>query len=180
MGFDKFTRVVSRVDENGRSVVAEEATLEPRTAKMMPGVEFYKIWGSDEVPSAPLTDLAPVHDPFFPAEGGSRLLLAVFPPDSLAESVDLSPDELAADAEANLPGLVGVFEPDNPGFHTTTSIDYNFVLEGELFIEYDDGREVRLPSGTAIVQGGTRHKWSNRGDVPAKLLSVLLGARPAK
>lgn len=180
MGFDKFTRVVSRVDENGKSVVSEEAALTPRTAKMMPGVEFYKVWGAEDVPVAPESTLSPVHDPFFPAEGGNRWLISVFPPDSSAEAADFSPEDLAADAEANLPGLIEVFEPDSPGFHTTTSVDYNVVIEGELYIEYDDGREVRLPAGTCIVQNGTRHAWTNRGDVPAKMISVLLGARPGK
>jgi mannose-6-phosphate isomerase-like protein (cupin superfamily) len=176
----KFKRVVARVDENGKSVVAEESMLQPRTAKMMPGVEFYKVWGSDEVPSAPVTELAPVHDPFFPAAGGSRWLIAVFPPDSSAMEADISAEELEADAERALPGLMGVFEPDNPGFHSTVSIDYNIVIEGELYLEFDDGVEVAPPAGTCVVQNGNRHCWHNRGDVPAKMVSILLGARPAQ
>src|SRR5207244_7916328 len=180
MGFDKFRRVVTRVDESGKSVIAEDLTLEPRTAKMMPGVEFYKVWGADAVPVAPVTELAPVHDPFFPAEGGDRFLIAVFPPESTAEVPEVSAEELEADAEANLPGLLGVFEPDNPGFHTTVSVDYDIVIEGELYCTFDDGQEVRLTPGDCVIQNGNRHAWSNRGDVPAKLISVLLGARPAK
>jgi mannose-6-phosphate isomerase-like protein (cupin superfamily) len=178
MGFDKFTRVGSRVDENGKSVVAEVGTIEPHTAKMMPGVEFYKVWGHNAVPLAPVTNLAPVHDPFFPEEGGDRFIIAVFPPDGSVEVPAISEEEMAADAEANLPGLLEVFEVDNPGFHTTMSVDYDIVIEGELYITYDDGQEVRLPAGTCIIQNGNRHAWSNRGDVPAKMISVLLGARP--
>jgi mannose-6-phosphate isomerase-like protein (cupin superfamily) len=178
MGF-KFRRVVTRVDENGKSVVAEDEPIEPRTARLMPGVEFYKVWGADDVPVAPVAKLAPVHDPFFPAVGGDRWLISVFPPDSPATDSELSEEQLAAEAEHILPGLAEVFEPDNPGFHATTSVDYNFVIEGELHLELDDGAEVALPAGSCVVQNGNRHAWHNHGNVPAKMISVLLGARPA-
>ena len=44
-----------------------------------------------------------------------------------------------AEFEANLPGLPGYMEPDAPGMHTTDTIDFEVVLEGEIWLELDDG-----------------------------------------
>lgn len=73
-------------------------------------------------------------------------------------------------------GLMDVFEPDAPGMHTTDSVDYGICLEGELYLELDDGEEVRLTPGACVVQRGTRHAWHNRSDRPALMCYVLIGA----
>ena len=59
-----------------------------------------------------------------------------------------------AEAEDKVPGLLGIFEPDAPGMHQTVSLDYVIVLEGDLWIELDDGAEVHLPTGTCLIQNG--------------------------
>ena len=175
----EFRRVVTRLDENGKAVCAEDAPIVPIISAAMPGVGFYKVWGVDDEQSAPVRELAPVHDPFFPPRHGNRFIIVVFPPDSEKHEITMSSEEIQAEAEAVSPGLLGVFEPDNPGFHRTVSIDYDFVLEGELYLELDGGKEVRLPAGTSIVMNGTRHAWRNKSDKPAKLLAVVLGAKGA-
>ena len=52
------------------------------------------------------------------------------------------------------------------------------VTGGEVLdlLLLDDGAEVRIPAGTCVVQHGNRHSWENRGDDPAVLAWVLLGA----
>lgn len=45
-----------------------------------------------------------------------------------------------------LPGLLTYVEPDNPGIHTTNTIDFEVVLSGELIRELDDGVEKVLQS----------------------------------
>jgi quercetin dioxygenase-like cupin family protein len=67
-------------------------------------------------------------------------------------------------------------EPDNPGMHTTATIDYGIVLSGQAILELDDGATVVLNPGDTYVQNGTRHRWSNRGDTPAVIAVTLLGA----
>jgi quercetin dioxygenase-like cupin family protein len=69
-----------------------------------------------------------------------------------------------------------VFEPDNPGMHTTDSVDYGICLEGEMHLELDNGQEIRLTPGACVVQQGTRHAWHNRSDKPALMCYVLIGA----
>jgi uncharacterized cupin superfamily protein len=89
---------------------------------------------------------------------------------------DFDPAAFGAEFAANAPGLAERFEMDHPGMHTTDSIDYDVVLEGELVLELDDGKEVTLRAHDVVVQNGTRHAWRNRSDKPAKMLFVLLGA----
>lgn len=85
-----------------------------------------------------------------------------------------------ADLEAKLPGLLGHMEPDARGMHTTNTIDVEYVISGEVWLELDDGAEVRLGPGDTIVQNGTRHAWRNRGDVPCVMALLLIGAEPPK
>jgi uncharacterized cupin superfamily protein len=79
-----------------------------------------------------------------------------------------------------------VFEPDNPGMHTTDSVDYGICLEGEMHLELDNGQEIRLTPGACVVQQGTRHAWHNRSEKPALMCSTCSSApiaapdRPAR
>jgi mannose-6-phosphate isomerase-like protein (cupin superfamily) len=73
--------------------------------------------------------------------------------------------------------LLAWADPANPGMHRTPSIDYDIVLTGTVGLELDDGTEVTLGPGDVVVQNGTRHRWHNRGDVTARVASVMIGAR---
>jgi uncharacterized cupin superfamily protein len=61
--------------------------------------------------------------------------------------------------------------------HTTSTVDFEVVLSGEVVLELDDGAEVTLRPGETVVQNGTRHAWHNRGEVPAHVAVFLIGAR---
>ena len=67
-------------------------------------------------------------------------------------------------------------EPGNPGMHTTNTVDFEFVISGEIWLELDDGREVHLKAGDTVVQNGTRHAWRNKLDEPCRLVVCLIGA----
>ena len=84
----------------------------------------------------------------------------------------------ARDTEAALPGLTSLanHEPDNPGMHTTDTIDFEYVVSGEVWLELDDGEEVHLQPGDTVVQNGTRHAWRNKGTEPCTMVVFLLGA----
>lgn len=177
-------RVVTGVDAKGTSIFYSDAAMTPQTLAMMPGAEFFQVWGTEGALRSPVTDPAVVSKNFFPGPGGSRFGLLTFPPDApvdraapLGESAQ--PDEatmtaLVAEAEEKLPGLIGVFEPDAPGMHQTVTVDYGFVVSGELWLELDDGAEVHLPAGSCVVQNGARHAWHNKGSVPATLAYVIM------
>jgi len=61
--------------------------------------------------------------------------------------------------------------------HRTETIDYIAVLDGEIDMDMDDST-VKLRSGDVMVQRGTHHAWVNRGSAPARLVIVLIDAKP--
>ena len=67
-----------------------------------------------------------------------------------------------------------------PRVHRSNSIDYAVVLEGSIVMGLDDGVEVTLNAGDALVQRGTVHNWINRGTVPCVIAFVLIDATPVE
>jgi len=168
--------VVTGLDAEGRAVFLRDEEPEPVTARALPGQEMYLLWGSpDGGATVGGANPEPIVLPFFAGVGGSRLLLVRFPPDASVQPPVGDPEQLAAETTERLPGLMDWFEPGDR-MHTTDTLDYGICLEGELWLELGDGKEVRLTPGTCVVQQGTRHAWYNRGDVPALMCFVGIGA----
>ncbi|SRR6266550_2413034 len=162
-------------EADGTSVVVTDRAADRIVVGAIPGSEFYLLWGTEDggatVGAGPRE---PTLLPFFPGPGGTRVLFARYAPESSAPTDPGDPDQLAAEADRTLPGLLDVLEPD--GMHATDTVDYGICLEGELYLEVDGGKEVRLTPGTCVVQLGTRHTWHNRGDQPALMCFVGIGA----
>ena len=66
---------------------------------------------------------------------------------------------------------------NNPAMHRTETIDYVFVLHGEIDMDMD-ASTVKLNAGDVMVQRGTNHSWVNRSDKPARLAFVLVDGEP--
>lgn len=58
-------------------------------------------------------------------------------------------------------------------WHRTDSVDYAICLEGEMWMELEDG-EVHLTPGSVVIQRGTLHNWNNRSDKPCVMCYVLI------
>ncbi len=180
----QFKRVVTGVDAKGTSIFYSDAAMTPETLAMMPGADFYQVWGTEGALRSPVADPAVPNKNFFPGPAGSRFGLLTFPPDAAPPQESALPDApppdeatmnaLVAEAEDKLPGLMGVFDPDAPGMHQTVTVDYGIVLSGELWLELDDGAEVHLPAGSCVVQNGARHAWRNKSGAPATLAYVIM------
>jgi quercetin dioxygenase-like cupin family protein len=76
-----------------------------------------------------------------------------------------------------LPGMLDVLEPDDPGMHTTDTIDFEVILSGECVLELDDGEERVLRAGDTVIQNGTRHRWRNETSEPCVMAVFMVGAR---
>lgn len=169
--------IVTGREADGTSVFVTDEPGQPITVGAIPGSEFYLLWGTEDGTATVGTkQRQPKQFPFFPGPGGTRILFMRWAPESSAPEQVSDPQALAAEASGKLPGLMEVFEPDHPGMHTTDSVDYGICLEGELYLELDGGKEVRLTPGACVVQQGTRHAWHNRSDKPALMCYVLIGA----
>lgn len=113
-----------------------------------------------------------------PAPGETRLMIVTFPPDSAMAHPDFDPAAADTEQRGFIPGLAELFEPDAPGMHRTQTVDYDIVLDGEIWLELDDGATTQLRPGDMAVQCGTRHAWRNKGDRTAAMCFVLIGAAP--
>jgi quercetin dioxygenase-like cupin family protein len=60
--------------------------------------------------------------------------------------------------------------------HTSDTIDVGVILDGDIFLELDDGAETHLHAGDVVVQNGTRHAWHNRTGQPCRMLFAIVGA----
>lgn len=172
-------RVVTGHNNEGKAIFASDEIVEPTTLSLLPGAEFFQLWGADEIPTFPDDGSRPPHTTYFPPLGGYRFGIFTVQPDTEAsmmpENFDI--EAAIAEVEEKLPGMAEHLETENPGMHTTDTVDYEFVISGEVVLELDDGAEVTLKPGDTVVQNGTRHAWRNRTNEPAVLVVVLIGAK---
>lgn len=174
-------RVVTGRNAKDQSIFTSAGSVEPCPAA---GMEFLNLWGTADAGATVDSEEfeSPQLFPFFPQPGGhgTRLVVVRFPPEPAASSGPMSEADAAtavAATERAQPGLLAAFETDNPGMHTTDSVDYGVCVEGELWLELDDGAEERITPGTVIVQRGTRHAWRNRSSSVATMVFTLVAAR---
>ena len=57
--------------------------------------------------------------------------------------------------------------------HSTETVDYGIVLEGEIDMLMDD-ENIHLKAGDVIIQRGTNHAWSNRYDKLCRIAFILI------
>lgn len=150
--------------------------------KGWPGHSTSVVWATAASPAVPM-DAGDEPGPGFqvlPQPGETRLLIVRFPPDSIFADPRFDGPGYGQEAAQYLTGLIDSFEPDGSGFHRTSSVDYDIVIEGEITLDLGDGTLAHLKAGDVVVQNGTRHAWRNQGDRDAVMAFVLIGALDAR
>ncbi|MBR0751567.1 cupin domain-containing protein [Bradyrhizobium jicamae] len=175
-----FRRVVTGKSAAGKSVVMSDgASPREMALKHTPGFVSAPMWMIPGAPSLPADAKDPMSVPdssLLPGPGGSSFMVVTFPPDSVMMSADFDPAKAGPEHLVAAPGIAETFEMDNPGMHTTSTVDYACVVDGEIVLELDDQVTVQLKKGDTVVQQGARHAWRNPSGKPATLAFVLLGA----
>ena len=172
-------RVVTAHDHDGSSLVAMQSAP-PRTDvfKQIPGMVSRLVWatGPGPIPRLPFdgTDPTPGVTSFVPGPGETRFIVVTFPPDAVFGAAGFDPEAAMRENLAVSPGLAERFEPD--GMHTTPTVDYAIVLDGEIWLELDEGRSTLLRQHDVVIQNGTRHAWRNKSERAATVAFVLIGA----
>ncbi|WP_233868112.1 cupin domain-containing protein [Paraburkholderia adhaesiva] len=173
-------RRVVTAERNGKSVVVADAQVaNTHDYKSVPGFQTTLAWATTQaVPTLPFDGRDPAVgiESVVPSPHGTRLIVVQFPPDSVMAAPDFDGAAAGAEYAQHLPGLAETFDADGSGFHRTSTVDYDVILSGELWLELDDGEVRRLKAGDIVIQNGTRHAWRNRSEQPAVMLSVLIGA----
>ncbi len=161
-------RIVTGQREDGSSVFArlEEAEEDERTTTggHEHGVIVHRMWANDR--------LMPIHLPF---------LDAIAPLES-QPTAEATPEALRTSSpHAGIGGLrvsLIKFLPNDGGrqfgLHWHDTLDVQWLFAGDLTLGLDDGSEVELQPGDAVIQHGTNHTWRS-GPEGAVVGLVMLG-----
>jgi mannose-6-phosphate isomerase-like protein (cupin superfamily) len=173
----KVRRVVTGHTGKKSVVVSDGSSRKAKDYVHVPGMASALLWATKPVASVPNDgDAISEKSLYVPPPGETRLMIVTFPPDSVMMSSTFNPAAAGQEYMEHMPELAQTFEMDNPGMHTTDTVDYGIVLEGEVWLELDDGEQVHLRPHDVVVQNGTRHAWRNKSDKPVKMAFVIIGA----
>ena len=169
-------RVLTGHDANGKSILLADG-IAPNVKEMasMPGLALTDLWETRGAPARNdgRADNADRPVRLEPPPNGTILRIVEFPPDSAwrgrtdgRDGFDSIGAQHAQDARSS-----------DPMMHKTATVDYIIVLSGEIYAIMDKG-ETLLKAGDVLVQCGTNHSWSVRGNEPCIVAAVLVSAAP--
>lgn len=175
-------RIITGHDSEGRAVfLSDEVSTHLRPSPVNPNRGLTDLWRTNETPAMNdgTADNAATQVVLTPPKNGSVFRFFQIPPDDA--DPNKTPEELQADADASFKAMGAEHNRDpnarHPNMHKTDSVDYIVLLEGEVTLILDEG-EVDMKPLDVVVQRGTNHAWSNRGDTNAILAGVLIDAKP--
>ncbi|MDB5697301.1 MAG: cupin [Alphaproteobacteria bacterium] len=172
-------RIVTGHDQAAKSVIVTDGPASNSyEMKSLPGFVRTILWATNAPAQFPAgEDPAPAVTDLHPGVGETRCLLLTLPPDSSMGSEDFDPQSFFQEGLEHCYGIFNRMEPDQPGMHQTDSVDYVMLVDGEVWLELDDGESTRVRPHDVVIQNGTRHAWRNKSSAPATLLAILIGAR---
>jgi mannose-6-phosphate isomerase-like protein (cupin superfamily) len=163
-------------DKNGKSKFLMDGHA-PNVKEMasMPGLALTDLWETADAPAdnSGKADAARRPVKLEPPTRGSILRIVEFPPDSAWRG---SADALKAFNSIGA-GHAKDQSASDPMMHTTATVDYIIVLQGEIYAIMDT-EETLLKTGDILIQRGTNHSWSVRGTEPCIVAAILIGAKP--
>ncbi len=169
-------RVLTGHDAGGRSTFIADG-LAPNMKEMasFPGLALTDLWETKGAPASNdgRADAAdrPVH--LEPPKNGTIVRIVEFPPDSTRPQ----DNDGRAGFKALGAGHVQDKRSSDPMMHRTSTVDYIIVLKGEIHAVMDKG-ETLLRAGDVLIQRGTNHSWSVRGNEPCIVAAILVNAKP--
>jgi hypothetical protein len=146
---DRIRRVVTGYNAQQRSLVLSDEMVRPADVWKTSGVEPLGAIRPDEQPAV-LPSTRPQIDP---AVGGTRFTIVTFQP-----SKDPKPTMV-----------------NRQGFHRTSTIDYCYLVSGEVVLLLDE-QEVALKAGDVVILRNSFHSWRNDGPAPARMVVTLVRA----
>lgn len=167
-------------DLQGRSRILSAGPIEGDESFVnVPGFSAAVFWKTNSEPQVGNVnpDLRGPLISVLPGPGGTSAMLVTFPPETDVQPSAEQQQAAAEEMKVRLPGLADLFEPEAPGFHRSDTIDYGVLLSGQLTLSVDDGESSVLNAGDVVVQMGTRHAWRNTGNVPARMMFVMVHAK---
>lgn len=156
--------VVTGHAKDGRAIIVSQES--PQDIPLCgSAVSARFLWADDAVARFPNDGAAPRATAIAPPPGGSRFATL-----TIAAGAD-------HDYHAFITAAMAPYaEPDAPGFHTTPTTDFVYVLSGQILLEIGESDHALLSAGDTAVLNGVRHRWRNPGAEPTTILAVQIGA----
>lgn len=165
-------RVVTVLDEHDKAVVLFDSRL-PLTDSGV--VSRAELWSTDTLPPGfSREDSATKSTGISPPDGGTAFRVIDFPPRDEAAIAKLDPNFLMKQVGDHAP-IRGQPTKD-PLMHRTRTVDYVYIISGEIDMMLDDST-VHLQAGDVVIQQATNHAWINRGSQPCRVLFVLMDSK---
>lgn len=178
-GRRRLRRVLTGHDGQGRSCVIYDGDV-PNVFPRKSGSWFYEVSTIDNMPvnlgvneDGGKAGRPVAHSP--PANGANwRISYSPADPSS-ASTLAAKPGGHAAIAMDTGGGTERSESGAHKGLHRTPSVDYAICLEGERVLVLEDGVEVPLRKGDAVIQLGNWHTWGHRERIPTIMSYVMIG-----
>jgi len=167
-------RVVTSEDADGRSYVLTDGEA-PVRREIAHGLAFTELWETGPPPAL----LPAIEDVTLTGKGildadmrGTSFSIIEMPPD---KQLYAGGENEIFEALGGSDTKTGGADASQPGMHKTDTINYLYIIEGEVYLVLDD-EEVLLRAGDVLVQCGANHAWSNRSGKPCVLAGVTVAA----
>jgi hypothetical protein len=166
-----FRRITTERGKDGRSVLAEDIAVEINQLGLA------DLWSTSAMPARSdefyAFGVAPAR--LEPPACGTIFRYFVIPP--RGDNSTASYKEAVKAMFAAMQGSHSQVDTRrHPAMHTTRTIDYVVLLQGQVSLLLDEGDEIPVRPLDVVIQRGTNHYWINRGSEPALLMAVLLDA----
>lgn len=171
-------RIVTIDREPGRgSLVVDGPSPDVRIDPARPGFALQRMWVVERAPAPIVYETLHLPHILQPPQGGSVLNVLTIPPDAAWQGQVGEADVSAWFNSVGCPGASRfASSAPHPYMQQTGTVDFCFVLEGELVLVLDT-EEVMVHPGEIVVQRGTSHAWSNRSDGAAVVAIASHDAR---
>lgn len=166
-------RIVAGNGDSGKAVVLSDGpAADVRLDPARPGFAATRLWVTDSSPAKVkgIWETLDSTHTLEPPPRGTVCRVVEFPPEN-SYIGRITAAEVQAYFEAmGSPGAsTGGPEARHPYMQRTATLDFCYVLEGEITLVLDT-EEVQLKEGDTVIQRGTNHAWSNRSDKPCIIM----------
>jgi quercetin dioxygenase-like cupin family protein len=179
----RIRRILTGHDAEGRStIIADGIAQNVKEIPGIPGLALTDLWETAGAPASNEghADAAARPVRLEPPPNGTVFRVVEFPPDAAWRKRTHGGEEAAREGF----DAIGAGHAQDRGshdamMHKTSTVDYAIVLKGEIHAVLEKG-ETLLHAGDVLVQRGTNHSWSVRGNEPALVAFVLVSAKRLK
>jgi quercetin dioxygenase-like cupin family protein len=154
-------RVVTGHDADGRAVFLSDGVPPKTIDRGAQGVSEVLVLPGPPGDATSGGDSPDPGFPLHPVAGGATVRVIRLPPPAPGVPDDERWLRVAGD------------DPQRPGMHTTDTLDFEVIMDGEIVLDLEDGEHL-LHAGDVVVQRGTPHRWRVSGDRPCTYLAVMV------